>query len=63
MANKVIKGTSDRKNFQVIKGSSDTREIRCTSCKGGVAKQVPDGKGGFICQCGTCGAKFKFTKL
>lgn len=64
MADKVIKGTKDRKQFQVIKGSSDTREIRCTDpkCKN-VAKQVPDGKGGQKYQCLACGTVFTFTPI
>lgn len=62
MSEKVIKGTKDRRNYQVIRGTSDQREIRCTKCKG-VATQVPDGKGGFLCRCKTCGAQFKFTSL
>lgn len=61
---KTITGSRDAKRFQVIKGSSDTREIRCIKprCKN-VARQVADGKGGFICQCLTCGAKFTFSKI
>lgn len=64
MADKVIKGTKDRKNYEVIKGSSDTREIRCTNpkCKN-VAKQVPDGKGGFKYQCLSCHSVFTFSKI
>lgn len=60
----VVTGTRDKKRFQVIKGSSDTREIRCTltTCKN-VAKQVPDGKGGFIYKCGSCGTTFKHTRI
>lgn len=59
---KTIKGTKDRKRFQVIKGSSDTREIRCNKCRG-VAKQVPDGKGGFVCKCQICGTSFTFARM
>lgn len=63
MANKpVITGTRDKKRFQVVKGSQDTREIRCTRCKN-VAKQIPDGKGGHKYHCGTCGTTFVHTKL
>ena len=64
MATKVIKGTKDRKNYQVIKGDADNRAIRCTNQKcRNVAVQVPDGKGGTIYQCSTCQQKFKFTKM
>lgn len=59
---KVIKGTKDNKQYQIIKGTPDQRELRCPKCKN-VATQVPDGKGGFICRCPTCGAQFKFQKL
>lgn len=63
-AKKVVNGTKDRKKFQVIKGQTDTRQLRCTNqkCKN-LAIQVPDGKGGFICQCTSCGLKFKFAQL
>ncbi len=57
---KVIKGTKDRKEFRVIKGSKDTRQVRC-KC-GGLAIQVPDGKGGFVYSC-QCGRKFSFSPL
>ena len=61
---KVIKGTKDLKRYQVLKGPSDTRQIRCTNQKcRNLAVQVPDGKGGFIYQCSTCKAKFKHTAL
>lgn len=59
---KVIKGTRDLRNYQIIKGTSDQRELRCPKCKG-VATQVPDGKGGTICQCKVCKARFKFSSL
>lgn len=59
---KVIKGTKDRKQYQIIKGTPDQRELRCPKCKN-VATQVPDGKGGFVCTCPSCGTKFKFQKL
>lgn len=63
MANKpVITGTRDNRRFQVIKGSQDTREIRCTACKN-VAKQVPDGKGGSSYFCASCGTTFKHTTI
>ena len=59
---KVIKGSKDRKAYQVIKGPSDTRQIRCPKCKE-TASQTPDGKGGFLCTCPGCGAKFSFAKM
>lgn len=61
---KVIKGTQDRKRYQTIKGSSDVRELRCTNpkCKN-VAKQVPDGKGGVMYQCSSCGNRFNFATM
>lgn len=64
MANKVITGTKARKQFQVVKGQKDTREIRCTNpkCKN-VAAQVPDGKGGFVHKCLACGTTFRFSAL
>ncbi len=64
MANKIISGTKDRKQFQVIKGAKDTRAIRCTDPKcRNVATQVPDGKGGFQCKCTVCSRVFKFTRM
>lgn len=50
------------KQYQIIKGTADQRELRCPKCKN-VATQVPDGKGGFVCKCSTCGAQFKFQRL
>lgn len=58
---KVIKGTKDLR-YQVIKGTSDQRELRCPKCRN-VATQVPDGRGGIICKCGKCGAQFKSQKI
>lgn len=46
----VIKGTKDKKQYQVLKGPSDTRQVRCKRC-GNYASQVPDGQGGAIYQC------------
>jgi hypothetical protein len=60
--NKVIKGTKDKKRYEIIKGSPDQREIRCTKCRS-IATQVPDGKGGFICRCTSCGSTFRFKRL
>ncbi len=62
MADKVIKGTKDRKQFQIVKGVGDTRAIRCKKC-GNVASQAPDGKGGMVYKCTTCAATFQFVKL
>ncbi len=59
---KTITGTRDKKRFQVVKGQSDTREIRCTVCKN-VAKQVPDGKGGSVYKCSTCNTTFRHTTI
>ncbi len=59
---KVIKGTKDNKQYQIIKGTSDQRELRCPKCRN-VATQVPNGNGGFICKCSVCRAEFKFQKL
>lgn len=59
---KVIKGTKDNRQYQIIKGTPDQRELRCPKCKN-VAIQVPDGRGGFICKCSNCQAQFKFRKL
>lgn len=64
MADKVVKGTKDRKGFQVVKGANDTRALRCKNPKcGNVAVQVPDGKGGHTYRCQTCGSNFKFTQF
>ncbi len=64
MADKIIKGTKDFKHYQVLKGSPDTREIRCINPKcRNVAGQVPDGKGGFKYKCLACGSVFSFTKI
>lgn len=64
MGDKIIKGTKDRKRYQVIKGSQDTREIRCTNpkCKN-VVRQVPDGRGGFTYKCSSCQATYNFLKI
>lgn len=59
---KVIKGTKDLHNYKVVKGPQDARQIRCPGCKE-LASQVPDGKGGTICQCSGCGKKFKFRAI
>lgn len=61
MADKVIKGTKDRK-MSVVKGAKDIRAIRCPNCNG-VATQAPDGKGGILCACPSCGKKFKFASM
>lgn len=61
---RVIKGTKDLKNYQVLKGSSDIREIRCTNQKcRNVACKVPDGKGGSKYKCLACGTVFSFTQI
>jgi hypothetical protein len=62
MANKVITGTKDKQRFEVRKGSTDIREIRCPKCKN-VARHVPDGRGGKVCKCLSCGQQFNFLKL
>lgn len=62
MADKVIKGTKDKKRYEIIKGTRDQRELRCPKCRN-VAIQTPDGKGGTICVCSTCNAKFTFKRL
>jgi len=58
----VIKGTRDRKKYQVVKGQTDARQVRCTKCKE-LASQVPDGKGGFVYKCPSCGTQFTFTQI
>ncbi len=68
---KVIKGTKDAakkdvaykkaKDFRVVKGPKDVRQVRCPGCKE-LASQVPDGKGGNIYQC-TCGRRFAFKPM
>jgi hypothetical protein len=61
---KVIKGTKDLKQYQVLKGPADTRQIRCTNGKcRNLAIQVPDGKGGFIYECPNCKKRFKHSAL
>ena len=62
MPDKVIKGTKDKKQYQVVKGTKDQRELRCLKCRN-VATQIPDGRGGTICRCQTCGAQFRFQRL
>ncbi len=54
---KVIKGTKDLRGYQVIKGASDARQIRCGRWKG-LAVPVPDGAGGFLYRCSGCGARY-----
>ena len=64
MPDKVIKGTKDRKNFQIVKGPSDTRQIRCTNKKcNNLAIQVHDGRGGHVYECTTCKTRFAFSKI
>lgn len=62
----VIKGSKDLKRSQasVVKGQSDSRQIRCTKCKE-LAVQVPDGKGGYVYQCTAtvCGTRFSMTRM
>lgn len=62
MANKVITGTKDLKNYQVLKGQSDTRQIRCPTCHE-LAVQVPDGKGEFVYECAGCRRRFSHTRI
>jgi len=62
MPDKVIKGTKDKRQYEIIKGTKDQREIRCPKCRN-VATQTPDGKGGTICACPNCGSKFSFRRL
>lgn len=52
----------NKKQYQIIKGTPDQRELRCPKCKN-VATQVPDGKGGFICKCQTCGTQLTSKKI
>ena len=61
---KVVKGTKDKKKYQVLKGPSDTRQLRCTkqTCKNLVV-QVPDGKGGFVYECPVCKARYSFLTI
>ena len=59
---KVVKGTKDARNFQVVKGPKDVRQIRCTKCKD-LAVQVPDGTGGYVYKCTSCGSKFKIASM
>jgi hypothetical protein len=58
----VIKGTKDRKQYQVLRGITDTRKIRCKRCQG-LALEVPDGKGGKILKCSQCDLEFKSISL
>lgn len=63
---KVVKGTKDlhlkkARDFRVLKGPADARQVRCPGCKE-LAAQVPDGQGGTIYQC-SCGRRFKFQKI
>lgn len=60
MSKKVIEGTKARKEYQVVKGQKDTRQVRC-KC-GSLASQVPDGQGGFVYAC-TCGKRFTFSAI
>ena len=63
----VIRGTKDRRKFQVVTGTKDasnfptageTRKMRCKKC-GELAVQMTDGKGGFQTQCPNCGSVYK----
>jgi len=57
----VIKGTKDKRSYQVVKGPKDARQVRCPRCKE-LASQVPDGKGGYVYAC-PCGARFAFSAI
>lgn len=53
--NKVIEGTKD---WRVVKGSKDPRQLRCKHCHQ-LAVEVPDGKGGTTTKCSGCGRTYQ----
>lgn len=61
---KVIEGTKDRKQYQVLRGQKDTRQIRCPNKKcNNLVGQVADGRGGFHYKCSFCGTAFKHVSM
>lgn len=59
----VKQGTKDiKKPYQVVKSTGDVRKIRCQGC-GNMAVRTPDGKGGSIWKCFSCGATFSFASM
>lgn len=62
MADKVIRGSKDAKQYVVLQGARDRRQLRCKHCTG-LAIQVPDGKGGSIYECLGCHRRYQFTAL
>ena len=61
---RVISGTKQRKQVAIKKAEGQNiSKIRCQYCKDTLAHPVPDGKGGIVHQCGSCGRKFTFKSL
>lgn len=68
---KTIEGTKDRKKAQarvqpqvkILKvDQNDARKIRCTKC-GDLTNAMPDGKGGNVATCPSCGTQFSSTPI
>jgi hypothetical protein len=49
-------------DVKVLKGSADPRQLRCKQC-GNLATNIPDGKGGTMLSCTSCGARYRTYKL
>jgi ribosomal protein S27E len=63
MAN-VISGTKQNKDVKVVKAEGNNiSKVRCQFCKHTLAHPTPDGKGGTVLRCGTCGRTFTFKTM
>lgn len=62
---RVITGTASAKQqARIIKATGkNVTKVRCQFCKHTLAHPVPDGKGGTVLKCGTCGRTYKFADL
>lgn len=49
---------------QVVRGSSDIRQLRCTNKQcNNLVIQVPDGRGGKVHRCSVCGTTYAFQQF
>jgi hypothetical protein len=61
---RVISGTAQAKKIKVLKAEGgNVTKVRCQFCKHTLAHPVPDGKGGVVHRCGTCGREYTFEDL
>ena len=59
---KTIEGTKARRTTQVVKGQTNTRQMRCKRCNN-LTQEVSDGKGGLKTKCPQCGVEYKVTSI